>query len=366
MKIKLAHVQVLPKMSGAQQISFDIMKSLDSLTYEKFLICGSGVGEKDFIKIFEEIGVTVILIPELQRNISLKDIRAFIELYRTFKKYKFDIVHTNSTKPGIVARIAAKCAGVKKIIHTVHGIAFHSHVKLYVRYIYWAIEYVSCFFGDVNVLVNNYYKKYYPGINNVIIYNGIDFSNFKKRESKNIKDKIHFAYLARLDEQKNPLEFIEAVDKLKKMEPFVLRKARFSLAGDGDLASECRSLIKKLNLEKEVSMPGWIRDKSSFYNDVDVLCQPSRWEAFGLVFAEAAFFHIPAISRKVEGIPEIVIDERTGYLYSGGADDLALIMKKIINEPEMINSLGENAFDYAMKNFTLQKMVHLYQGLYRQ
>ncbi|WP_407235593.1 glycosyltransferase [Escherichia coli] len=55
------------------------------------------------------------------------------------------MVHTNSTKPGVIARIAAKFAGVRKIVHTVHGIAFHAEMNTFKRLFYWLVEYFSCF-----------------------------------------------------------------------------------------------------------------------------------------------------------------------------------------------------------------------------
>jgi len=361
-KKKIAHVHISPKLSGVQQISFDILKNLDEEQFDKYLICGNGVEEKSFTESFEKIGVKVIIIGDLKRSIGLHDIFAFIKLYKLFKEKSFDIVHTNSTKPGIVARIAARVAGVKKIVHTVHGIAFHNSMNFFARIFFWLVENISTLFGDENVSVNKKYTHFYPLVKTKVIYNGIDFSGFsvKYHERKN----IHFAFMARLDEQKNPLEFIEAVNLIHKNHLLIKIPLRFTLAGDGKMAQQCKSLIRKYNLEKVISMPGWIEDKSAFLSDIDVLCQPSKWEAFGLIFVEAAFFNVPAIARDVEGIPEVIKDGETGLLYRDGAEALKERMLLFINNPEMINTMGQNAALHVKKSFNIEKMLDAYNKLY--
>ncbi|MEF5881839.1 glycosyltransferase [Escherichia coli] len=114
---KIAHVLVLPKMAGSQKFCHMLLSKIEG--YEKFVLvseCEDVDFEQraEFIKNFESINVNVIWCKNLKRNIGKSDVKAFIELYNIFKQYDFDIVHTNSTKPGILARIAAKMAGVKK------------------------------------------------------------------------------------------------------------------------------------------------------------------------------------------------------------------------------------------------------------
>lgn len=360
---KIAHVQVIPKLSGAQQISLDILASIKDDDVDKYIICGEldGALSKEFAQRFESAGVKIISLSSLKRNIGIHDLKCFIELYKVFKKEKFDIVHTNSTKPGIIARIAARIAGVKKIIHTVHGIAFHNNERMMKRVFYYLIENVATLFGDVNVTVNKIYTKYYPFAKNVVVYNGVDLNLFKVDKIKD--DSLHFAFMARLDEQKNPLEFIRAV---KLVTQHCSREnIKFTLAGDGELNSECKALIHELGLENVINMPGWILDKDKFYNSVDVICQPSRWEAFGLVFVEAACFNIPSISKPIEGIPEVVRHGETGILYTGGEKELSEAIISLVENKSMVRILGENARSFAYANFTKEKMVTEYCRIYQ-
>ncbi len=365
--MKIAHVQVIPKLSGVQQITLDILTGLDeskkdtNQVIEKTVICGELI-DNDFKDVFAKEGINVITIPNLKRNIGLHDLKCFIELYKLFKKNKYDIVHTNSTKPGIIARIAARCSGSKKIIHTVHGIAFHAHTSMVIRAIYYVLENIATLFGDVNVTVNKKYKKYYPFVKSKVIYNGVDFTQLIPNKS-NIENEMHFAFLGRLDEQKNPLDFVKAASIVLKNYTGPI-KPKFTLAGDGELRDKCCQTIVDLKLRHQISMPGWIKDKNKFFNDVDVLCQPSKWEAFGLVFVEAAYFGIPAIATNVEGIPEVVLESQTGILYNGGAEELAEKMLMYLENRNMVAEHGKNAKNHVTKSFSKERMISEYSSLY--
>lgn len=264
-RLKIAHVQVQPKMSGVQMVSYEILSNIDSNDASKCMICGAlSEDSEDFERKFAEAGVKIISVPSLKRNIGFHDIKAFIKLYKLFRNENFDVVHTNSTKPAIVARIAARLAGVKNVIHTVHGIAFHRKKILPVRIFYFILEYISALFGHVNVSVNEFYTKYYPFIKTVVIKNGINFSSLDVKKEYQHSKGLHFAFMARLDDQKNPMEFLEAVKlftKLYKGDTPV----RFSLAGNGPHLRDCIDYVNYTSLHDVVEIPGWINNKSDFF-----------------------------------------------------------------------------------------------------
>lgn len=102
-----------------------------------------------------------------------------------------------------------------------------------------------------------------------------------------------------------------------------------------------------------------------FFNSVDVICQPSNWEAFGLVFVEAAYFGIPSIAKRVEGVPEVITDNITGMTYSGGKDELCRCMLLYANNPKMITEHGIAARKKALTEFSVDEMVSKYKELYQ-
>ncbi len=364
---KLLHIQVSPKMSGVQQVSFDILRSLNKY-YDCYIIFSSPI-EPGFREKFENEGISVYEMKYLSREVSLKDIKSFFEFYCFFRKNHFDIVHTNSTKPGITARIAAKLSGVNSVVHSIHGIAFHAQNSKVKNTVYYIIEFFSSLFGDYIVSVNNYYLKYYPDIlgKKKVIHNGVDFSLFEpinKLERKN--GDICIAFFARLDEQKSPLNFIRIVDLLVN-EFNVCDSIEFSLAGDGILLDECKALIDELNLNDRLKLVGWVTDKKKYLESVDILVQPSLWEAFGLNIVESAYFSIPCVASNVEGIPEVIINNETGFLCDPhNLYDFAEKINLLINDTSLRLAMGKKAKQFVTDSFSLDKMVKKYIELYKE
>ena len=361
---KIVHVQVIPQLSGVQQVSFDILKGLDN-HYDKYIIFGGEEKDSKVHDIFESKGITVIYIDSLKRNISLMDFNAAFDLYKIFRKYNFDIVHTNSTKPGVIGRIAAKIAKVPKIVHTVHGIAFHKYESNLKRFFYYSLELGSCLFGDVNISVNKFYLRFYPRFicKSVSIYNGVDFSQLKvnKISSGNC---INVGFFARLDKQKDPITFIRIVNFLYNNK-LVNKNVHFYLAGDGELKGECLHLIKELELCGLITYVGWISDKSEFFNDIDILCQPSLWEAFGLNLVEASYFGIPCVASNVEGVSEVIEHDKTGLLCPPqNIRSFSEAIAKLVNNSSYRLALGTEASVKVKKEFQLSMMVNQYKEIY--
>ena len=359
-------------MSGVQRVSYEILKNLPAEEYEKHILFSSEIdaGDKEYcISMFKEIGVNVILNENIVREISLsKDIKAFKEIHSLCKQHQFDIVHTHSTKPGIVGRIAARLAGVPKVIHTVHGTAYHKYVKFSRRIYYYSIEFFASFFSHKIVLVNNYYRKYYSFFKKkvTVIHNGIDFSQLPKKEYNKItppEKNIELLFVGRLDIPKDPLTLLKAINYLKTN----LHKNNFVLkmVGDGEYYNDCKKYIEDNNLISSVKLLGWRTDVSTFYKDCDIFCTSSIYDAFGIMFLEAGYYRIPVVSTLVEGIPEVVKNGETGILIPEKDEvSLAKAICVLMEDAELRKHMGDNAHDWVTKEFTLNKFINKYLQIY--
>lgn len=366
-KIKLLHIQVLPKLSGVQKVSLEIFKRLPP-NFEKYILFSNSSEYGDVsecVKAFEETGAKVLFSDNLQREISGKDIKAYKEIYRLCKKEKFDIVHTNSTKPGIIGRIAATMARTPLVIHTIHGLSFYKFLSWPKWTFYWGCEMFASLFCDKITSVNNYYTKYFKWCKRKVhvIHNGLEFSDFPAIDSglRQQSSKIRVLFVGRLDTPKNPLFLLQAANRVSKSNPDV----EFTLVGDGEFYDDCKKYIDEHNLNDIVKLAGWQTDVYKYYQKHDILAIPSIYEAFGLIFVEAGYYSLPTVSTDVEGIPEVISDGETGLLCSPtDLDSFVANLEKLINDRELRLKLGDNAHKRVTSLFNAENMADAFINLY--
>lgn len=363
---KIVHVNVFSGLAGAQRVSLDILSNIGS-EFDRTIIFG-GEPNSNTKRICQDLGIKVVFIPSLRREIGLHDFRAFFRLYRIFRNEEFDIVHTNSTKPGIIARIAARLAGIPIIVHTIHGIAFHRYVRLPKRAVFYLLELFSVCFGNFNISVNNYYLRYYPTFLGYkrCIYNGVNFGNLVRTERSYRKDVYRVGFFARFDEQKDPFTFIKVAEYIINNGSGHL-DIKFVMAGDGPLLSDVKAYVNDQGIEEYFEFHGWVDNKSEYLSTIDVLLQPSLWEAFGLNIVEAAYLGVPSIASDVEGVPEVIIDGHTGYLSSpGDVKGFSECLLELLSDPDVLESTSKSAMRHVESNFSLDSMVKSYLKIYTE
>lgn len=367
MKIKILHIQVLPKLSGVQRVSLEIFKQLDNLKYDKYILFGasSDCGDTEYcINEFKKAGVKVLFSNNLKREIGFFDILLFKEIYHLCRAEKFDIVHTNSTKPGIVGRIAAYMAKTPFVIHTVHGLAFHKFVKFPKWQFYWLCEMIASCFCHHIVVVNKYYTKYFRWCKDKVstIYNGIDYSRLAVPSHRyDEKRPLQVLFVGRLDRPKNPLMLLEVARLIHNILPSV----QFRLVGDGEYMCQCRQFVSENNLEDCIQLLGWQTDVGRFYMGSDVFAAPSIYEAFGLMFLEAGYYKLPVCSTAVEGIPEVVENNVTGILCApNDIETFTHNLLHLLQDKQLRHQMGENGYNRVTKLFNSKKMVGAYVALY--
>lgn len=362
---------MLPKLSGVQKISLEIFKGLSNNDYDKYILFSESTEKGDMqtcIRSFEEAGAKVLFSKNLTREIGLNDIKAFLEIYKLCRKYKFDIVHTHSTKPAIIGRTAAKLARIPHVIHTVHGLSFHKFVKFPVWQFYWLCEMTSSFFCDKIILVNKYYHRYFKFFNKktLTIYNGINFSDLlliNKDDGQDFykSDKIKILYVGRLDNQKDPMTLLKAAKLVCTQHHNVV----FTIVGDGEMYDECREFIHSNNLESQIILKGWQSNVSEFYASHDIFVMSSIYESFGLIFLEAGFYKLPVVATNVEGIPEVVENNKTGLLCNPrDPESLAKNINKLLYDNHLRRNMGNAAHERVTSLFSSEKMVQEYKKIY--
>jgi glycosyltransferase involved in cell wall biosynthesis len=180
----------------------------------------------------------------------------------------------------------------------------------------------------------------------------IDIPDFK---INNVSEKkIVIGALGRMVDKKGFFDFIEALKILKA------RGINFKaiLAGNGELYNTLRNASKDLS---ELEFPGWVKDKKDFYNTIDIFCQPSHFEPFGLTIIEAMAYAKPVISTDCDGPSEIIIDNKNGFLVKKkNPQEIAEVIIKLINNSEIYRNTSISARKH-IENFyiinSLQKVL---------
>jgi glycosyltransferase involved in cell wall biosynthesis len=149
----------------------------------------------------------------------------------------------------------------------------------------------------------------------------------------------------------------------------VLPYLRLIMAGpglDGDCAQWIRREISHRQLERVVSLPGGLKDKTAFWESVDIYVQPSRAEGAPMALMEALWHGKPAIGTNVSGIPEIIDRNVNGLLVEAGQPaQLAGAIERLISEPEARRRFSENAAQHIQaRGMTRRQMSDRYAALY--
>lgn len=379
-KIKVLHPITRLIVGGAQENTIYTAAHLDKSKFQVDVISGVQTGsEGSLIEEANEQGVNLLFVNELVREISLlKDITALKKLYNTMRNNRYDIVHTHSSKAGILGRLAAKMAGIPVIIHTIHGWSFHDYLPSYQKQLYIFLEKIAAKFSDALVFVSEAdleiglkngigKKSQYRLIRSAIPrihFNHLDKNKEINRMKLGIPDNVLvIGNVGRLSDQKNPIEWIQIAQKISLEEDNVV----FLLVGDGPLRFDVEEEINEFCLSEKFFLPGLTRDVLSYFSIIDIFLITSLWEGLPRTVLQAMAMGIPVVAYKSGGIPEIVSDGITGYLCKAG-DIESMVNKSIflLKNHLVREEMGRKGSRLIRNDFDLQVMIEQISKLYTE
>ncbi|HCL5273008.1 TPA: glycosyltransferase family 4 protein [Salmonella enterica] len=363
-KLKILHVQLLPLLSGVQRVSLNEIIHLKN-TFDYSLVCAD---EGALTEALKALDIPCYTIPDFCRKLSLlQDLLALCKLYRLIRAKRFDIVHTHSSKTGVIGRVAAKFAGVPKIIHTVHGYAFPGATSKLSYYFYFFIEWFAKFFTDELIVLNE--KDNYIAINKLgyahkkvhIIPNGIDVNKFVPAVESSIKakDEIKIIMVGRLWPQKDPETVFFAIKYLldKKI------NVSISYVGDGELMPKLKELAA--NYTANIKFLGWQDNIAELLPQHDLFVLPSLWEGMPLAVLEAMSCGLPCLVTNIPGNNDLVKNGYNGFLFEAGDSvKLSLLIRDYYHNPDLLKQHSENAREYVRKYFTLDARNNAVREIY--
>jgi glycosyltransferase involved in cell wall biosynthesis len=384
---KIIHIITRLDMGGSAQNTLQTCKKLSG-KYETILVHGPSYESRmtalekqiieDGVKEGRAQGVKVIALPSLVRSIRpVKDFRALISLVWLISKEKPDIVHTHSSKAGILGRLAAKIAGVPYIVHTPHGHVFYGHFGILASKIFLWVERIFSKFTDRMVALSNGEKNDYvkltvcPPEKLFKIHSGVDLKQFmqpngnrvEKRRSLGLdQNGAVIGFVGWLLPIKGPAYLLKAMAHIWPDHP----TASLVMVGKGELDVDLRAQALRMNANGKVKFLGWREDIDEIMPVFDLLVLPSLNEGMGRVLVEAMAAGKPVVASEVGGIPDLVKHGETGYLVRP-ADEKALAngIKKLLNDPERAGQMGQRGKEYC-RQFSLEAMIEKLDDLYSE
>lgn len=378
----VAHVITRMIIGGAQQNTlFTCEDQHRDFGDEVTLITGPATGpEGSLMDRARSAGFRIVEIPELRRSIHpWRDWLSYRKLTAILRDLKPDIVHTHSSKAGIIGRHAAAKVRIP-VVHTIHGASFHRGQSALASAVYrglerWAARPTDAFISVCDSLTEQYVSAgVAPQDRFTTVYSGMDVDPFLNpprdridvREQLGLQpEQVAVAKVARLFHLKGHKFLIEAARHVVDRCPNV----RFVLIGDGILREEFEQRISELGLSEYFILTGLVPPEQipELVNASDIVAHTSEWEGLARVLPQGLISGKPVVSYDVDGAREVVIPGETGYLLpveeiTGLADALC----ELADSSELRDRLGRNGRERFAEIFRHQTMTAQIREVYQQ
>ncbi|MDO9566917.1 MAG: glycosyltransferase family 4 protein [Candidatus Desulfaltia sp.] len=387
-RIKVIHIITRLDKGGSAENTLLTVMGLDKERYDVVLVKGLSVEsnmaedevrtvEKDLAEAERE-GVRIITIPDLVRRIHpFYDLKAFFALIKILCHERPDIVHTHTSKAGILGRWAAFLAGIPVIIHTPHGHVFWGYSGRRKTSFYIMLEKITARITDKIVALTQQEKRDHLHFciatedKFSVVHSGINLDRFSrmsvdfaamKRRLGIPEGNMVVGTVGRLTPVKGHKYLIKAAGKIVKTRP----DTTFVFLGDGELSDELKKMTFSLGIEENIKFLGWRPDVAEVMSTFDIFALPSLNEGMGRVLVEAMALGKPIVASDIGGIPDLVVDGENGYLVPvGDVETLAARIRRLLDDPGKREEMGNTGQRYALK-YSSEEMMKKIDRLYRE
>lgn len=379
--MRIVHIITRLIVGGAQENTILSCQYQHARGHDVTLITGPPIGpEGSLLEKAQSYGFKIEIFDEMRRSIlPRKDWKTYHRLIARLKELKPDVVHTHSSKAGIIGRWAANKARMPFIVHTIHGLAFTASTSRLANAFYEMLERRTAPLTHKIVCVADAMKEQSlaAGIGTpdqyATIYSGMETAGFlnppvprqQVRRSLGLEDQhVAVGTIARLFELKGHDDLLDLAPELCAKFP----NLRFLWVGDGLLRQQFEQRIDQLGLKDRFILTGLVEPARipELVNAMDILVHPSRREGLARALPQGSLAGIPVVTYDIDGNREGLIDGLTGYVLPPFDKlKLAEMIARLAPDKSLRTRLGTAGREFAMKRFDIGVMIDALEELYR-
>jgi glycosyltransferase involved in cell wall biosynthesis len=359
-------------VGGPAVLLSELVKNLPGVEFEHILLTGTCLdNEIDFLD-SHPFSSQVIYINDFQKSLlPTSDLKSLFGLVRILRKLSPELVHTHTSKAGVLGRLAIKVAAPRsKVVHTYHG-----HL-LYGYFPKWKTRLIVGFEKFLGVVTDRYvavteqvkldllrvgigpaqkWRVIYPGLRQKL-----DLSKLESRKNIGVGPQCFvISWVGRFTDIKNPMLAIQAFENVEDKNGLHL-----IMAGAGELLEDCKTYSESRGLP--ITFLGWVTDINPILSSSDLLLMTSRNEGMPVVIVESALKGIPALSTDVGGVSEFVKNDHTGWLVESNIESISEKIEYLAKNLQLVINAGDKAKDLAETDFSVENFVLEHVKLYRE
>jgi glycosyltransferase involved in cell wall biosynthesis len=378
--MKIVHIITRLIIGGAQENTVLSCVGQHQRGHEVTLITGPAIGpEGSLLEKAQSQGYRVIVLDEMRRAIHpIRDFRTYRHLVRLLRELRPDIVHTHSSKAGIIGRWAAHRAQMPAVVHTIHGLAFTASTSGIVNAAYKILEKKAAPLTTRIACVADAMREQSlaAGIGRreqyVTIYSGMETEPFvnppvprgQVRASLGLTEEhLVVGTIARLFDLKGHDDLLRIAPDLCGRIP----NLRFLWVGDGLLRERFESEMKRMGLRERFVLTGMVPPQRvpELTGAMDILVHPSRREGLARALPQAGLAQVPTITYDIDGNREGVVDGVTGFVLPAfDISKLSDAILKLAEDAELRKRMGAEGRRFALQRFGAEVMVAALEKLY--
>ncbi|OQW35088.1 MAG: hypothetical protein A4E19_01835 [Nitrospira sp. SG-bin1] len=385
---KVVHIITRLDQGGSARNTMLTVLGHDRTRFEPVVITGQAgrwdaqggmTATLDNLRLLEKEMIRYHLLPSLVRHISLKaDLEALCRLVALLRQERPHVVHTHTSKAGVLGRLAAWITRIPVIVHTPHGHVFYGHFGSFASWIFLQIERCLAWITDEWIALTAAEKLEHLergiGVNDrfAVIPSGIDVDRFKQARTAGKMIPEWFDCPAEatiigsvgwLTDIKGHRFLVDAVARLKREYP----RLHLVILGSGDRHDALLNQAQGAGIGQAVHLVGHREDVALALAGMDCFVLPSLNEGMGRALIEAMAAGLPVIASRVGGIPALIEDEKSGLLVpAGDSQALAAALRRILSDPAWAWALGRDARESIGADYGVPSMVSAIEAIYRE